>query len=202
MTPFLGIMNPDILPGDPLDKCMKETLNKSVDTFDEVEVMHDFEIGPNRRPRVLVQTAAHVAGAVRFFQAGDVVDQTSLNDILSSKIYPGMMSGFNVSIIFTMIIVLVCIHPKFGGWFAIRGVIIFKQLRCPELKQSQCSLDLCQSDIVKLLKLYNDSWRDWRFRDIIKTDQRYSDLQMQYFETPPDQRESIIREICSSHHHQ
>ena len=66
-----------------------------------VAVMHDFELLPNRRPKILAQTAAHVSGAVRLFQEGDVAPEL-LADICSPKVYP------------------VCLHPRFGGWFAIR----------------------------------------------------------------------------------
>ena len=30
--------------------------------------IHDYELHPNHRPKVLVQTAGHVAGAVNFIQ--------------------------------------------------------------------------------------------------------------------------------------
>ena len=68
-----------------------------------VAVMHDFELLPNRRPKILAQTAAHVSGAVRLFQEGDVA-QELLANVRSPKVYP------------------VCLHPRFGGWFAIRYV--------------------------------------------------------------------------------
>lgn len=38
----------------------------------EAETIHDFEMHPNRRPKVLVQTAGHVAGAAYYYQASDV----------------------------------------------------------------------------------------------------------------------------------
>lgn len=39
----------------------------------EVETIHDFELLPSRRPKVLVQTAGHVAGAAFYYQRKDVV---------------------------------------------------------------------------------------------------------------------------------
>jgi hypothetical protein len=36
--------------------------------FGQVESLHDFELVANRRPRILVQTAGHVSGAVRFYR--------------------------------------------------------------------------------------------------------------------------------------
>ena len=38
----------------------------------DVEAIHDFELLPSRRPKVLVQTAGHVAGAAYYYQRADV----------------------------------------------------------------------------------------------------------------------------------
>lgn len=40
----------------------------------KIECIHDFEMDHNRRPKVLVQTAGHVAGAARYYQRSDVTD--------------------------------------------------------------------------------------------------------------------------------
>jgi hypothetical protein len=57
---------------DPLDECMlfqfSQISSKLVDRFGPVETLHDFELAPNRRPKILVQTAGHVSGAVRFYR--------------------------------------------------------------------------------------------------------------------------------------
>ena len=37
--------------------------------------MYDYELNHNRRPRVLVQTAGHLAGAVYYYQRYDVTQQ-------------------------------------------------------------------------------------------------------------------------------
>ena len=39
---------------------------------DEVETLHDFEMTATRRPKILVQTAGHVAGAAYYYQRKDV----------------------------------------------------------------------------------------------------------------------------------
>jgi len=38
----------------------------------EVECIHDFELHHSRRPKVLVQTAGHVAGAAYYYQRSDL----------------------------------------------------------------------------------------------------------------------------------
>ena len=90
----------------------------------------------------------------------------------------------------------VSIHPRYGGWFAIRGAIIFKSVTSPDLQQKQ-PLDVVpeQDKKVELLKLFNYHWQDWRFRDIIEPMQRYSDDQKLYFDTLPKDRKPLIREL-------
>ena len=41
---------------------------------EDVVAIHDFEMHYSRRPKVLVQTAGHVAGAARYYQKKDVVN--------------------------------------------------------------------------------------------------------------------------------
>ena len=43
-------------------------------TDHEVECIHDFELHHSRRPKVLVQTAGHVAGAAYYYQRCDISD--------------------------------------------------------------------------------------------------------------------------------
>lgn len=37
-----------------------------------MEVIADYEVHPNRRPKILAQTAAHVAGAAYYYRRQDV----------------------------------------------------------------------------------------------------------------------------------
>ena len=39
-----------------------------------IECIHDFELHHSRRPKVLVQTAGHVASAAYYYQRSDVVN--------------------------------------------------------------------------------------------------------------------------------
>lgn len=96
----------------------------------------------------------------------------------------------------------VCIHPKYGGWFAIRGVIIFKSVLCPHLQQTE-PVDCVpqQEERVKLLELFTNHWKDWRYRDIIPVEKRYSEDQKQYFATAPKDRTSLILELREKYYH-
>ena len=59
---------------DPIDEFMAHIFEKVKIEFPqhEIEVIHDFEILPSRRPKVLVQTAAHVAGGAYYYQRSSV----------------------------------------------------------------------------------------------------------------------------------
>ena len=88
----------------------------------------------------------------------------------------------------------VAVHPKYGGWFAIRGVLIFHNVQVPDLPRMEP--DDCvpeQDKRQELLVLFNDHWRDWRFRDIINPQERYSKDQMLYFDTLPKDRKKLVQ---------
>ena len=92
----------------------------------------------------------------------------------------------------------VCLHPKYGGWFAIRGVFIFHDVLVPDLEQRPPPDVLPdETDRVQLLERFNYHYEDWQFRDIIEPEARYSDLQKKYFFTPPGSREVVIKEILA-----
>lgn len=116
--PFLKLMDCASINRDPIDQCMIQCFSAIKEAFSNtsVEIIHDFEMTPNRRPKVLVQTAGHVAGAVRFYQRKD----------LTFDPWDPKKKVFGV-----------CLHPSYGGWFALRGVAIFTTLKFPQLPRQQ-----------------------------------------------------------------
>ena len=86
-------------------------------------------------------------------------------------------------------------HPKYGGWFGLRGIIIFKDIKVPELLKEEKESFLADNQIVDLLNKFNFHWEDGSFRDIIEPQERYSKLQEKYFLTSPDDRPDLIKEI-------
>lgn len=178
LIPFIKDDNYDCLSSqDPLDQCMKDVfgnIKKELCEF-SIECIHDYEVHPNRRPKLLVQTVGHVSGAAYYYR------QEELKGCPSDKKLYG-----------------VSIHPKYGGWFAFRGALIFKDISCPFLEQT-APADVLETDELKLelLKRFNYNWKDWSYRDIIVTKARYSEEQKQFFITPPAERKELIRKLLN-----
>ncbi|XP_069873127.1 cyanocobalamin reductase / alkylcobalamin dealkylase-like isoform X2 [Dipodomys merriami] len=87
----------------------------------------------------------------------------------------------------------VCIHPRFGGWFAIRGVVLLPGITVPDLphrKPPDCVP--ARADRITLLEGFNFHWRDWTYRDAVTPQERYSEEQKAYFSTPPAERLALL----------
>ncbi|XP_006899053.1 PREDICTED: methylmalonic aciduria and homocystinuria type C protein [Elephantulus edwardii] len=158
---------------DPVDQCVAYHLGRVRESFPELrmQVIADYEVHPNRRPKILAQTAAHVAGAAYYYQRQDVeADPWGTQHI----------SG-------------VCIHPRFGGWFAIRGVLLLPGIEVPDLLPTK-PLDCVptRAERITLLEGFNFHWQDWTYRDAVTPQERYSEEQKAYFSTPPAQRWALL----------
>lgn len=158
---------------DPVDQCVAYHLRRVTESLPElqVEVIADYELHPNRRPKILAQTAAHVAGAAYYYRRQDVEA-----DPWGSQHIAG-----------------VCIHPRFGGWFAIRGVVLLPGVEVPDLlrrKPPDCVPS--RADRINLLESFNFHWQDWTYRDAVAPQERYSEEQKAYFSTPPAERLALL----------
>lgn len=165
---------------DPIDQCMKHYFARAKELFGDktLECIHDFELNHNRRPKILVQTAGHVSGSARYYQKQDVE---------GDPWGPGKKI-FGVSV-----------HPTYGGWFSLRGVMIFTTLEAQELAQRDPpDVVASQSDRVELLTRFNTNWKDWSFRDIIPVAEKYSEEQKKYYATLPKDRFELLSEIKHS----
>ncbi|KAM8789510.1 cyanocobalamin reductase / alkylcobalamin dealkylase isoform 2-T2 [Rhynchonycteris naso] len=87
----------------------------------------------------------------------------------------------------------VCIHPRFGGWFAIRGVVLLPGIEVPDLPPTK-PIDCVptRTERITLLEGFNFHWRDWTYRDAVTPQERYSEEQKIYFSTPPAQRLALL----------
>ena len=177
----------DYRPGqlDPLDQCIKDEMTRmKEDLFSQhaVDMIQDFELRPgSRRPKVLVQTAGHIAGAARYYQRSD----------MDPDPWDGDEKIFGVSV-----------HPKYGGWFALRGIMVFKDVLAPELVQREPADCVPSREMrIELLEKFNQCWKDWSYRDVIATtvEEKYSKEQREYFATEPGLRSGLIDTLRLNH---
>lgn len=121
---------------------------------------------PSRRPKILLQTAAHVSGAAYYYKM-----------TANNKQRMG-----------------VCIHPAYGGWFGIRGAFILRDLLVADLPLTlPPDVVPTKEQQAELLRLFNDHWRDMSYRNCIPVKCRYSPLQVQYFALKPKDRVQFIK---------
>lgn len=165
--------------GDLLDRCMRHYFGVIRELFanTSIDCIHDYELNHSRRPKILVQTAAHVAGAAYYYQQSDIENPPWKPE---QKMYG------------------VCIHPRYGGWFAIRGVLVFRNIEVPEFEQ-RLPPDVIPDNQkrIELLEQFNFNYQDWKFRDAVFPAERYSEQQREYFITPPSERTKLIEKIMS-----
>lgn len=90
----------------------------------------------------------------------------------------------------------VCIHPRLGGWFAIRALLVLKDVEVGDELQQVAPPDCVslREARIELLERFNLHWHDWTYRDIIPTEESYSPQQREYFFTPPSQRAELLRQ--------
>ncbi|XP_066454070.1 cyanocobalamin reductase / alkylcobalamin dealkylase isoform X1 [Eleutherodactylus coqui] len=159
---------------DPIDQCVAHhmTLAKERFPLHNIEVLYDYELHPNRRPKALMQTAAHVSGAAYYYMRKDVEP----DPWGKRKMYG------------------VCIHPRFGGWFAIRAVLVFADVRAAGLEQT-LPIDCVpgREERIRLLENFNYNWRDGKYRDALPAEEKYSTEQTLYFATPPAERLKLLK---------
>lgn len=162
---------------DPIDECMVHYFNRAKQLFParSVESFHDFELLPNRRPKILMQTAGHVSGAAYYYQRSG----------LKRDPWDSEQKIFGV-----------CVHPKYGGWFGLRGILVFTDVSAYSLNQ-RSPLDVLpgDEDRIDLLERLNFHWEDWTFRDMIPVEEKYGDEQKRYFETKPEMRRKTIENL-------
>ena len=96
----------------------------------------------------------------------------------------------------------ICLHPKYSGWFALRGVFIFKDIHVPELER-RLPVDILPDNEgrIRLLEQFNFHWQDWTYRDVAPAQEKYSEEQKLYFGTLPKERPQILHKLISSESH-
>ncbi|GAB1608554.1 cyanocobalamin reductase / alkylcobalamin dealkylase [Argonauta hians] len=158
------------------DECNKFYLNPIFERYPDTDFLSSYDmLGPGH-PKILSQTAAHVSGGAYYYQRRDVHDDPWPKD---KKIYG------------------VAIHPLYGGWIRILGVIVFKNHQLPSDFTCPSPKDVVQGDKlrIKLLNECNFDWESWAFADIIPVEKRYSPLAQKFYSANKDEKYKIMIDI-------
>ena len=167
---------------DPLDRAIEEKFRDIniilPEEIRQIRIMYDFELQPNRAPKVLMQTAGHVSGATYYYQRSDAPADT----------WGEKENIYGVSM-----------HPRYGGWFAFRAVVIIENAIAPDLLPRE-PVDCVKGSEkrIELLNRFNKNWRDWTYRDMVESLERYSENQKLYFGTLPSERGEVVEKILSN----
>jgi len=152
----------------------------------QTDMFYDFDLHPSRRPKVLVQTAAHVAGAVQYFHKNNLPTTIQMSTF-------GKKSDLNG----------VAIHPKYGGWFAIRGVIIFSNVQLSEETKSVQRPEPVEifndpAQVARVIELFAYEWQtnEWRnFHPGLGL--KYTDDFITYLNMEPTKRWEYVKRYCA-----
>ncbi|VDP72624.1 unnamed protein product [Echinostoma caproni] len=189
------------LPGlnDPLDwsvfirvsnilRCVQEEMKsilteKEYKTVDSCRFIPDYNVrSVSRLPLVHVQSAGHVSGAAYYHRVNIKIKE--LNTTIGCSL-----------------------HPKYGGWFGFRGVILFPNLRYPQLPRPVTRSSLppgippFDTDALRtLVTEYREHWREnrWRSTGLDEfTELRYSTTACSFFNTPPALRAQWVERLIA-----
>lgn len=157
---------------------MSEKLRKVEENF---EILHDYSMTPQRRPKILMQTCGHVAGAAFYYQPCHFQED-------GVTWPPAGRMGPNLKFIG------LSLHPIYGGHFAFRSVLIFPNVKIPEFCEKEPRPILTASEDVRTaLEKFNYNWKDSGFRDFGNPTRRYSTTQMEFFGRPVAERWEVLR---------
>jgi len=90
----------------------------------------------------------------------------------------------------------VSIHPQYGGWFALRGVILFRDVFVPDLEEKAPPDVVSEERLrIELLEQFNFHWKDEMFRDIVPTVSKYCQELREYLRAHPTERRTVVANI-------
>ncbi|KAK6037703.1 hypothetical protein COOONC_24792 [Cooperia oncophora] len=169
----------------PIQEFLQSRLEPVCEKFDSMnmdyELLHDHSLWPSRKPKILMQTCGHVAGAAYYYQPFQVRGEG----------WPPLPMAGNKKFIG------LSLHPIYGGHFAFRSVFIFPSLQFSNFHAPQpLSILHSTEEIRDALEKFNYNWKDSGFRDFGGPRKRYSVTQMEFFGRPPAERWSVLKEWC------
>ncbi|GMS84189.1 hypothetical protein PENTCL1PPCAC_6364 [Pristionchus entomophagus] len=171
----------------PISEFMDSRLDSVQEELSSVpfDIIHDHSMWPNRKPKILMCTCGHVAGAAYYYRQSD----PTLSETKEGKKWDPKPAAANLKFIG------LSLHSDYGGHFAFRSVLIFPDIILPSSFHEGEPVSVLHTidEIRDALEKFNYAWRDSRFRDCGSPKERYSDIQMEYFGKPPAERWEVIR---------
>ncbi|CAI9725732.1 Hypothetical predicted protein [Octopus vulgaris] len=177
MKPFICKSDIDeILKKSPTDECNKYYLQKFWDKYSDTDFLSSYKMLGLGHPVILSQTAAHVSGAAYYYQRKDVPEDT----------WPANKTIYGFAI-----------HPRYGGWVRIPGVIVFKNVMLPSNFTCLTPPDVVPTveKRIQLLNEVNNDWSSWKFADIIPVEKKYTPEAKKYFSSYGEQRDKLLKDI-------
>jgi len=155
-------------------------------------------------PYYHVQTAGAVAGVDQHIEITDIIGEESWKNDLSDMLEDTRdqkMWGTDPETLRKAFAVNV--HPKWGGWYAYRALVVLRGAKVPTLTQKAPLKFLEQEDMKRIIYEYNVRHSECRWRDLPHhpPDARYTPEEYFFFtETSPAKRKRYLemRVACAA----
>ncbi|GAB1608553.1 methylmalonic aciduria and homocystinuria type C protein homolog isoform X2 [Argonauta hians] len=176
IKPFICDTKLDSIKGSTTGQTNLYYLNKFIKKYPDTDFLSSYVMLGPKHPQILSQTAAHVSGAAYYYQRRDVhIDPWPKNKTIFGH----------------------AIHPRYGGFIRIPGVIVFKNIQLPEDDICPTPPDVLPTDEMKIemLNEVNTNWKSWKFASISHVEKNYTSEAIKYFSTYGAERKSLIKKI-------
>uniref|UniRef100_A0A0K0E9U7 Cyanocobalamin reductase (cyanide-eliminating) n=1 Tax=Strongyloides stercoralis TaxID=6248 RepID=A0A0K0E9U7_STRER len=178
---------------NPVSECINNDIEKATKIFInyDLQIYYDHSMHPwKRKPYILMASAGHAAGATYYYSKEECLDLVPSDEerILSGK----------------KKLIGIAMHSKLGGNFAFRAVLIFRNLLVPHfIPSTPAKMIQDKQTIANLIMSFNDKWFSGEYRNIGENDSfvyddKYSELQLEYFNSPPQKRWQIIQKMIKN----
>ncbi|CEF62906.1 Methylmalonic aciduria and homocystinuria type C protein [Strongyloides ratti] len=175
---------------NPISECINTDIEKATKMFIDydLQIYFDHSMHPwKRKPYILMASAGHAAGATYYYSKDECLDLVPSDE---ERISQGKKKLIGIAM-----------HSKLGGNFAFRAVLIFRNLLVPNFIPSvPVKVLQDKKEIANLIMSFNDNWINGKYRNIgendnFKYDDKYSELQLEYFNSPQEKRWQIIQKM-------
>uniref|UniRef100_A0AC35UE93 Cyanocobalamin reductase (cyanide-eliminating) n=1 Tax=Rhabditophanes sp. KR3021 TaxID=114890 RepID=A0AC35UE93_9BILA len=177
---------------DPIKQCFEECFDEAVRDLDDQRptIIHDFTFLANRKPKMIMAAAGHASGATYYYTKNECPELLPSDE---DRISAGKKKLIGIAM-----------HPKYGGHFAFRCVILFEKVMLTDLElNSPVKAIEDKEEIARLILSFNDLWRTGDYRNMGETNgnsyaQKYTEIQMKYWNSPPAERYKVILEMVQT----